>query len=211
MLPTEERTDVLVNTYKKDELVALDEKEYEENIGKLKERGFEYQHLYFTSDEEIKEEDWYIDDKNVIRQSITSDKDHWKTRPDYKKIIATTDRSLLKPYTEQTLNDVAILPQPSKAFIKKYCELGGIDEVMIEYIKYAEALNGKSLTPHNIYKLKINSHNKITIHPVKDSWSEEEVKELCRSAWSSGYNTGYYDSEDTPSGGTAEDWINENL
>jgi hypothetical protein len=37
-------------------------------------------------------------------------------------VIGTTDESLG-------------LPKPSQAFIEKYCKVGGIDEVLIEYIK----------------------------------------------------------------------------
>jgi hypothetical protein len=54
-----------------------------------------YQHLYITSDEVIKEGDWYIDDANQIRKSITSDKQYWAVRQDYKKIILTTDKKLI--------------------------------------------------------------------------------------------------------------------
>jgi hypothetical protein len=53
-------------------------------------------HIYITNDEEIKEGDWYIDDGNQIRKSITSDKQYWSVRKDYKKIILTTDQDLIK-------------------------------------------------------------------------------------------------------------------
>jgi len=45
-------------------------------------------------------------------------KGKWYLKSDtgYREIIATTDPELN-------------LPQPSKAFIEKYCEVGGIDEV----------------------------------------------------------------------------------
>lgn len=115
------------------------------------------QHLYFTTDEEIKEGDWYIDDCNLIRQAVTSDKDYWDRRPTYKKIVTSTDKSLG-------------LPQPSQAFIQKYCELGGIDEVDIE-------LKSSDLD-YFFGDLKVDSHNTITIHSVKDSWSREEMFQL---------------------------------
>ena len=35
------------------------------------------QHLYFTTDDKIKEGDWYIDDVNAVRQAVTSDPDYW--------------------------------------------------------------------------------------------------------------------------------------
>lgn len=32
--------------------------------------------------------DWYLDDTDAIRQTVTEDEEYWKARPDYKKIIA---------------------------------------------------------------------------------------------------------------------------
>lgn len=57
----------------------------------------ENRHIYITSsDEEIKEGDWYIDDSNMVRKSIISDKEYWSTRQDYKKVILTTNDLLIK-------------------------------------------------------------------------------------------------------------------
>jgi len=95
------------------------------------------------------------------------------------------------------------LPQPSKVFIKKYVEAGGIDEVMVDYIEYSD-----SQTFHIIPK--VNSHNEIIIHPIKDSYTREEVEELCKNAWQVGYNIGYHD-ETEPSHLTKENWIKKNL
>lgn len=43
---------------------------------------------------EIKEGDWYVDDTNQIRQSITSDKYYWSQRLNYYKVIATINHSI---------------------------------------------------------------------------------------------------------------------
>ena len=77
------------------------------------------QHLYFTTDEEIKEGDWVMNlNGDTIYQHFGNggDFEQWN------KIIATT-----YPKLE--------LPQPSQAFIKAYCEQGGIDEVDVEYVE----------------------------------------------------------------------------
>ena len=77
------------------------------------------QHLYFTTDEEIKEGDWMMNlNGDTIYQHFGNggDFEQWN------KIIATTDPELE-------------LPQPSQAFIKAYCEQGGIDEVDVEYVE----------------------------------------------------------------------------
>lgn len=41
-----------------------------------------------------KAEDWYIDDTNQVRQSITSDADYWNARKDYSKIVASNNPEL---------------------------------------------------------------------------------------------------------------------
>ena len=45
------------------------------------------QHIYFVTNRPINEDDWYIDDKNQVRQSITSIAEYWEHRKHYKKII----------------------------------------------------------------------------------------------------------------------------
>ncbi len=52
------------------------------------------QYLYFTSDDQIKMDDWYLDDTNQVRKCVISDKDYWAVRQSYKKIVASTDTSL---------------------------------------------------------------------------------------------------------------------
>ena len=54
--------------------------------GYLKGNNETSHHLYFTTDEGIKEGDWYIDDANQVRQAVTSDLEYWETRKEYKKI-----------------------------------------------------------------------------------------------------------------------------
>lgn len=93
------------------------------------------QYLYFTTDEEIKEGDWIITAYNKIVKTV---KAHTILEDEKcKKIIATTDQQLRIKSTirESYALDMnygkvlSILPQPSKEFIKEYCESGGIDEV----------------------------------------------------------------------------------
>jgi hypothetical protein len=45
-------------------------------------------YILAVSDKEIKEGDLYLDDIHTIRKSITSVKEYWEARKDYKKIIA---------------------------------------------------------------------------------------------------------------------------
>ncbi len=119
MLPTEKISNII--KFHHQEALFYTKKDWDFN----KDSG-SYQHLYILSDDEIKEGDWIVCldeiDTSIMNWDIelavfqfnggncTSDK----------KIIATTDKSLG-------------LPRPSNEFIKKYCELGGIDEILVEY------------------------------------------------------------------------------
>lgn len=151
-------------------------------------------HLYITSNEKIKELDWYVDDCNRVRQSIISDKDYWDKRPDYKKIIATTDESLKidNDITDQTsaiwnktdIKTVIVgsksLPKPSDSFISKYIEEYNkgniITKVLVEYeFNQHKFMATLCTTKEKEYNLKVNSDNTITIKKVKDSYSREEV------------------------------------
>lgn len=166
--------------------------------------AFTYNHIYITSDEEIKESDWYIDDTNNVRQSVTSDAAYWSVRKDYRKIIATTDKSLLLPninfknWDGKTRN----LPSPSDGFIRKFIEKYNagtpIMEVMIEYEddysipciipatdceKFQSNIGDCKGCIHSALKLKVDSNNYITITAVKDSWTRKEVMQLCFQAF----------------------------
>ena len=118
----------------------------------------EFQHLYILSDEEIKE-GWkgiaYKDDiKGKVFNHFYTENKWYK---DAKIIIASTDESLG-------------LPRPSNEFIKRYCELGGIDEVLVEYKCSYEDCNmfgcHKYEGCHLIQQLKVVPDNTITIYPI---------------------------------------------
>jgi hypothetical protein len=214
MLPAKEGTEcgLVINTYITEShgispiQYRLDIKGYKSII----ERGYLPHHLYFLSDDEIKVGDWYIEKTaigNYIHQMTEESLKGWNSTPDKldnfnrrcKKIIATTDKSL-KLFKIGTKNNLIgryeNLPQPSQAFIKKYCEKGGIDEVMVEYEdiekcfyevpRECENSDCRVLNKCNkefktlLYKLKVSSDNTITIKSVKDSHSTEEVEILLR-------------------------------
>jgi hypothetical protein len=60
----------------------------------LRDVGYIPQNIYITSDDEIKMDDWYLDDTNSVRQAITECESYWTHRKKYQKIILTTDPSL---------------------------------------------------------------------------------------------------------------------
>ena len=154
------------------------------------------QHLYFITDEEIKEGDWVFSNRTG---SVGLCKHNWQGgyNGSY-KIIASTDPKLIIEKTQRSMLNNLItnrvkLPQPSKAFIEKYCKVGGIDEVMVEYWIDNDHIRRKHLrdvpkgmNPETVVASilseylgsfpKVNSNKEITIHPIKTSWTLEELR-----------------------------------
>lgn len=193
MLPTKDKSQVCLNTYINNthncsnllfNLVPTF------NYEDAKSMGFEYQHLYITSDDEIKEGDWCWDEINDkifqfihFNSGVLHSNSHSQHEGQCQKIIATTDKSLkankIKDlFTQEGENKFYNLPQLPKAFIKDYCKVSGIDEVIVEYEPKNQLSN---LTIRNIDKylrVKTNSTNEILLYPVKNSWNREEVEEI---------------------------------
>ena len=140
-------------------------------------------HLYFTTDDEIKEGDWFMfygeprQAKNLIAEPVNQG-----------KIIATTDPNLhstrLKDCPvnpEDNMVSVRGVSKPSKEFIEEYCRVGGIDEVDVEYGLFHDGNFKDDDETHAfkaIRKPRVNSNNEIIIHPVKDSWTVEDLPDL---------------------------------
>lgn len=127
------------------------------------------QHLYITSDEEIKEGDWCYTGKNEVQQVLEISNKHGHLIfnketllfIDCEKIIASTDKSLG-------------LPEPSQGFIEKYVSEYNkgnvIEDVLIEYKYWDHESYGDWF-----WKPKVSKDNTITIKKVKDSWDREEL------------------------------------
>ena len=115
------------------------------------------QHLYITTDEEIKEGDWCVRGNKVHRYVRKS----MGTLP-WLKIIATTDPKLIA----DGVSSIGL------KLIQDYCNKGGIDEVWIECFEtmedYGKELNPKRPEPYHKWKLKLNSNNEIIIYNVDD-------------------------------------------
>lgn len=171
------------------------------------------QHLYFLSDEEIKEGDWVYCLREgfepVLKQKVNpigvnNDKM-------FKKIIATTDNTVKFP---ERFPSFVTLPQIPQSFIDKFVEEYNkgnvITEVMVEYEEIQvlkqtlnEGFGSYYHKAESEFVLKVNpTDNTITIRKAKDSWSREEVVELL-----------YKHTEYMLSGkkDTLDKWIEENL
>lgn len=154
-----------------------------------------FYHLYIISSEEIKEGDWYmychfgewiISNSRETLKNETNTLENLNKDDYFKKIIATTDKSLTKGmYCVSTGKYQESLPQPSQSFIEKFVDEYNkgniITEVMVEYEEPYKNLVGSMvgsnighfiLTEENKYRIKINPNNTINIKPIKDNWVE---------------------------------------
>ena len=167
------------------------------------------QHLYIISDDEIKLFDCVYNNKENIVEQINSKTqlifvlEENKENQTFKKIIATTDTSLLiDTYINQgdtVKGDLIIkrgsdyttglkgrinLPQPSQQFIQKYIEEYNkgnvITDVLVEYIPdfnscfcTKDICNGNNCPK----KLKVKD-NTITIKKIKDNYTKEELCQI---------------------------------
>jgi len=182
------------------------------------------QHLYFTTDEEIKVGDWclkpvYIEGVKVGYGILQVDSSYfggygydWE---DHCKIIASTD-SKLETSDEVFHNTYKQkLAQPSQAFIKAYCEQGGFDEVDVEYeinpILDLEILDGKTRLKETIFIPKVDPiHNTITTYRIVEKmYSRENLENLMMQS----YIYGQSDKTDSfhKRESTIEKLIKENL
>ena len=195
--------------------------------GKLSYDGVDYaesgfikpQHLYVTTDEEIKEGDLCYDKEakpgwngiENISKCLRTDKDgYWNKR--CKKIIATTDPKLVhvkqKMPSGEVLSGVFEIPQ---SFIEEYCKAGGIDEVLVEYESFRKEGEGGFDELGNVVVCswleripKTYPNNCIIIHPIEEKmYSREEVgRKIKEFVMEYAYE---WTAEDI------EEWIKENL
>jgi len=214
MLPTEDKTDI-----------------HETKHGRLyyQQASFDpviYQHLYFTSDEKIRKDDWFIHSSHGTTTLLKAKQINLKEIIDNegktcwveysKKIVATTDKSLktsLNTHSELHSKGIYTLPQIPQQFIEDYCKVGGIDEVLLEYegkfcwVCKDTIVNNIHCEGHEL-QLKLDSNNYVTTYPIKDSWSRDEVIKLFETFE---LDRSRFYSEDAAEILPLEDWIKENL
>lgn len=190
------------------------------------------QHLYITTDEEIKEGDWYL--ATIISHNGEEIKPlQWSVgskpcaeQPLGVKIIATTDDlvtgkvhiGILAGTTDGfTETYVSKIPQD---FIEEYCKAGGIDKVLVEYTacdrcNVVDVACGKvdCRATRNGYP-KLNQDGTLDVSLVEEKmYSREEVVSLMEDAYDTGYENCQYDNSLTCTARKKkfEDLIKENL
>ena len=167
-----------------------------------------YQHLYITSDEEIKEGDWIINKPSNKPHQV---KDISYLYESDKKIIATTDKSLIG------------VPQIPQSFVEQFVKADGIDKVLVEVELYAEA---KVIVDKKVYpihtetvmesksKLLINQDNRINIELVEEKvyTRDEVIKSIKLYGTAISKHTGVdNDGEHCYCTLDKDNWIKENL
>jgi len=157
------------------------------------------QHLYITSDDEIKDGDWYIpcnfstNNENIIPLKWKSIGNPCNEKPFGKKIIATTDdkiQGMIKGLVGHSSNWETIeqkVASISQSFIKEYYKAGGIDKVLVELESWKHGeltapflldgeMNSIKLPPSEVIsdKIKTDCNNCIIIHPVEEKMYNKE-------------------------------------
>src|ERR1035437_2877574 len=179
--------------------LVVNNNEYSEHYIKL--HDYKSQHLYFVSDREIKEGDWYYHPDFSEIFKAYKDTMHNKAfeLEKCKKIEAITDNSLLihdnsennKCFgTQLSGNCSHIVPQISKYFVEAFViEQGDIKEVNIEMeIGSGKGDNVLEIIGNTYRRVKTNEDNTVIILPV-DNYDGAPVeiiaRELkkCASSW----------------------------
>ena len=182
----------------------------ESHMFSFKKKGIYNNHtffnIYFLSDEEIKEGDWWIDllEKRIFKvteEDVIVAKADGLPHNEFKKIIVTTDTSLLFRGTKS--KHWLYLPQPSEGFIQKFVDSynsgNPITEVEVEYGSSINFGMGKPECYHQVIKVNTKD-NTITIKKPRDSWTRDEVVNLLQQF-----------NNDKPGEFDCSKWIEENI
>ncbi len=179
ILPTEDKTNVAIMR-SGNKLVFIKEP-LDLNNG--------FQHIYITSDEEIKVGDpIYNTVGNTVGRMISKKPISEFNRNTHRKIIATSDR--LNKYSTGMVQ----VPNVSQSFQKAFVESGGKEDWLIEYelkpipegvaMEYGKLLDANNPLNH---KLKLDSDNCVILSAVEEKmYSLEEMKVLSKSAYDTG-------------------------
>jgi len=191
MLPTKEKSLMFIDEHGGD-IICYSPEYFKSSI---EWKDVSHQHLYITSDEEIKKRDWCYSEKakNFYREPDPA----FANASNYIwKIIATTNPELGKyidgsnPLVGEFIG--VQLPQIPQSFIlhyiSEYNKGNKIEKVEVEYEDRTDFFDVKDAIDGPAWKLFINPDNTINIKPIKDSWTREEVKELTIDAMITGVN-----------------------
>jgi hypothetical protein len=177
MLPTEDKSNINLHLGKLSNKITM--------LTSIKNRAesivSKAQHLYFTSDEEIKAGDnVYNTIGKTIGRIYTKKEISQFNRDTHKKIIATTDTKLWKHAMHESGRVKVDLPKIPQSFIEEYCKQGGIDGVELEYdYKLVGDFKLEDHKSNNVLIPKLTPNNEVIIHLIEEKlYSKEEIVEL---------------------------------
>lgn len=125
------------------------------------------QHLYITTDEEIKEGDWYLANNEIPIQYISTDPKRDSIREKSRRIISNTNpkltanckgcKRIIKGSPHTSLTNCTCVNKIPQSFIEEYCKAGGIDKVIIEYIEPLLTVKEDTVVmfTHTYYNFKV--------------------------------------------------------
>jgi len=175
-------------------------------------------HIYITSDDKIKEGDWYY-------HSIAKEIRQWDTSLEFiayeicSKVIATSDESLkIKDFPELINSATRSLPNVSQSFLKEFVKSGGKKDWEVDYYFKGRCkdpmvcLRGCSVSDgscrHLEYKkeaIKLDLNNCIILSAVEEKmYSKDKFIESLHSYWDKMHGKGHQNI-------SMINWIKENL
>ena len=148
-------------------------------------------HIYITSDEEIKEGDWFFNGEHILQCSDVTDiiidtEGQWSTIEDCKKIILTTDQDLIKDGV-QAIDD---------EFLEWFVKNSDCEEVETFIDIMGCSLENCNGNPCVNYKIIIPKEDKINVSESLIDLKEDNILEM------------FINEQGYPDGPTQEVWSN---
>lgn len=157
---------------------------------KLTSHYWQYQHLYFLSDDKPKTDDWCYDMLigEIFKMGIHADVANNLRHTEVKKIVATDNPELLdmagyirhhRPQAEP-LNGICKIPTSFiEAYIKAYNAGKPIEKVMLEYEEvYTGEYEHFDNKPKYIYTLKPTPQGEVIVVEEDSLWIQKRMKDL---------------------------------
>ena len=124
---------------------------------------FTNQHIYITSDEYIGLS--YYLDGSLVRKGVVDDKDYWEVRKDYKKIILTDNKDLIKDGV-QAIDD---------EFLEWFVKNPSCEEVYVKDIRTIAALQLGSPNGHLMYEIIIPKEEPKKVLTEEDIFNQKDI------------------------------------
>ncbi len=200
LLPTDQLTSVL---YGKDDKYKLANSIMSMDWF-ISSAGYKPKHIYITSDEEIEEGDWGVDDENVLTKFCTHFAIHSQTYFNYQKVVLTTDPKLIAEGV-QSIDD---------EFLEWFVKNSSCEFVVIDWSPLSKNLYGwKIIIPKEEPKQEfllfdkerantITSEGQKTVRELQNTIQQETLEEAAEN-----YSKGWGENDDEKSFISGGKWM----